>query len=267
MSSKTQRAAIGDRTCAVERHVVEKARLTRGPRKFRPQGLAQFFASRRDIVCAHLPDFEIGLERCRRGTVSIEGRIAGAPDAGQSALLQPAARHVHVWAGAEPDEEALHAFGRKQPDETPDATRIHPCFGAAQIDAIEVGGCKGSLTAGIDGDVTIAEGCAVEFSADQAIRPASRIQPGGKPPHFQRQADLVHCAPREHRLRAHPSQFSRKRLDWEAPPFQEGPGTGPTGVASSASISSRDRRRSFGPAKSSKSPRWPENEVGVRRCQ
>ena len=197
----------GDRTFAVERHVVEKARLTAG---LAYSGHRVSPSCSRAAACRRRPPAgsEIGLERRRHGAVSIEGRIAGALDAGQSALLQPAARHIHVGAGTEPDKETLHAFGRKQIDETPDAFRPHPCFGAAQIDAIEVGGCVGCLTTGIDGDVTTAEGRAVELSPHQAVRPAPCIQPGGKPPQFQRQADLVHCAPREHRLLAYPSQFS-----------------------------------------------------------
>jgi hypothetical protein len=36
----------------------------------------------------------------------------------------------------------------------------------------------------------------MELFSNEAVRLASSIQPGGKPPHFQRQIDLVHCAPR-----------------------------------------------------------------------
>src|ERR1700738_3025303 len=95
-------------------------------------------------------------------------RIAGASNPAKPASLQPAAHDIHVGAGAEPDKESLHAFG------------------AEQIDAMEMGEWKRTLTIRIDGDVTIAEGRAVELLPNEAIRLAFSIQPGGEAPHFQR---------------------------------------------------------------------------------
>jgi len=47
--------------------------------------------------------------------------------------------HQDRTAGTEPDEEPLDAFGRKQIDLAVDADGLHSRFGAAQINAIEIG--------------------------------------------------------------------------------------------------------------------------------
>src|ERR1700730_13834973 len=122
-------------------------------------------------------------------------RIAGASNPAKPASLQPAAHDIHVGAGAEPDKESLHAFGAEQIDVTPDTVAIHARFGAAQIDAIEIGGWKRTLTIRIDGDVTIAEGRAVELLPNEAIRLAFSIQPGGERARVQREIDRLHFAP------------------------------------------------------------------------
>src|SRR5260370_27236139 len=113
-------------------------------------------------------------------------RIAGASNTAKPASLQPAAHGIHVGAGAEPDKEPFYPMAREQIDVSPDTVEIHSRFGAAQIDAIEIGGWKGALAVGIDSDVTIAEGRAVELLPNKIIWLAFSVQPGGKPPQFQR---------------------------------------------------------------------------------
>src|SRR6202011_1901576 len=156
----------------------------------------------------HLAYVEIGSELNRRTLAAAQGRIAGASNTGKPAALQPAAHHIHVGAGAEPDEEPPHPFGREQLNQTLNAVEVHPRFCSAQIDAIEIRGGKRALAVGIDGDVTTAEGSAMELLANEAVRLASAVQPGGEPPHFQRQIDLVHYAPRE--LRCPCSKIPRR---------------------------------------------------------
>jgi hypothetical protein len=47
--------------------------------------------------------------------------------------------HQNRTAGTEPDEEPLDAFGRKQIDLAVDTVGLDSRFGAAQINAIEIG--------------------------------------------------------------------------------------------------------------------------------
>ena len=56
----------GDRTRAVEGHVVEEAGLARGEHISRPQDIAELVARRGDFFCAHFANVEVGLERLHR---------------------------------------------------------------------------------------------------------------------------------------------------------------------------------------------------------
>ena len=48
---------------------------------------------------------------------------------------------------------------------------------------------------GIDGDVALPEGPTIELTANKIVRLATRVEPGGKPLHFQSQIDLIHRTP------------------------------------------------------------------------
>src|SRR5258708_16728892 len=124
-----------------------------------------------------------------------QGRIAGASNTAKPVSVQPAAHDTQFGAGTEQEEEPLHAFAGEQVDQTPATVEVHSRFRSAQIGAVQIGRWKGTLPVGIDADVTAAEWRAVELLPNEATRLASSIQPGGKPPQFQRQIDGVHYAP------------------------------------------------------------------------
>ena len=48
---------------------------------------------------------------------------------------------------------------------------------------------------GIDGDVALPEGWTIELTANEIVRLATRVEPGGKPLHLQSQGDLIHRTP------------------------------------------------------------------------
>src|SRR5260370_7045390 len=124
-----------------------------------------------------------------------QGRIAGASNTAKPVSVQPAAHDIHVGAGTEPDEEALHAFAGEQVDQTPDTVEVHSRFRSAQIGAVQIGRWKGTLAVGIDADVTAAELRAVELLPNTATRLASSLQPGGNPPPFHPHTPLFPFPP------------------------------------------------------------------------
>src|SRR5258708_12358818 len=106
-----------------------------------------------------------------------QGRIAGASNTAKPVSVQPAAHDIHVGAGTEPDEEALHAFAGEQVDQTPDTVEVHSRFRSAQIGAVQIGPWKGTLAVGIDADVTPPQGRALELLPMEPIRRAPSIPP------------------------------------------------------------------------------------------
>src|ERR1700709_915522 len=104
---------------------MEEAILAGGRRIYRPQRIAELVARQLDVDCAHLADFEIGIELNRRALDAAQRGIAGVPNPREPARFEPAAHHVHVGAGTEPDEEPLYAFGREQFDQAADAIGSH----------------------------------------------------------------------------------------------------------------------------------------------
>src|SRR5665213_657552 len=76
-------------------------------------------------------------------------------------------------------------IGRKQIDQPRHAVGLHSRFGSAEVDAVHIDRCDGSLSLGIDGDIAAAERRALKLPANETARPAVCIQPNSKPVHFE----------------------------------------------------------------------------------